>query len=313
MTTINLSTTWRHRVSRGRGWARRGGIALLITGALLGFAAGIKVFLLPAHPDPADVAAIANRVDNQRDAAGQFAASFVAAVLTTPSSRLADLHRFITPADSDAATASPASTPPTPAVIDTAQVWSVVPQGPAGEVDLYAATIVVTQRAYASAPSTRAFYRVPVAIWRYQPRAMDWPAPISDPGPGADVAAGYPHPLGPTSPIYAVVSGFVSTYLTATSGLDRYVVADSWIRPIGGYHAAVVTTAATDVEVPDTAADGTRIHVRALVTAQTSQFATLIFALPLTVENSDGTWMIADIDSIPQIDGSDGAKPAGTS
>jgi len=46
-------------------------------------AAAVKVFALAPHPDDGDVAAIAHRIDNQRDAAGQFAADFVAAVLTT--------------------------------------------------------------------------------------------------------------------------------------------------------------------------------------------------------------------------------------
>ena len=106
-------------------------------------------------------------------------------------------------------------------MINTPKVWSVVPQGSAGDVDLYSVTVVVQQRPYASAEPSRAFYRVPVSIWQFQPRAMDWPVPVSDPGPGADVKAGYDHPLSPTSPVYAVVNGFIPTYLTATTGRPR--------------------------------------------------------------------------------------------
>jgi hypothetical protein len=308
-----MSMTWQHRLRRGRRCARAACVAAMVVCSVFGFAAGVRVFLLPQHPDATDIATIANRVDNQRDAAGQFAADFVAAILTTPATKHAELQRFITLPESETAAQPSQSAPPPPAVINTPKVWSVVPQGPVGEVDLYSATIVVQQRPYASAPSTRAFYRVPVAIWHYQPRAMDWPVPISDPGPGADVKVGYGHPLNPASPVYAVVSGFVSTYLTATTGLDRYVVADSWITPIGGYQSAVIATAETDGEVPNTPADGTRIHVRAEVVAQSSQFATLTLTFPLTVENSDGTWMIADIDLIPQVSGDDDAKPAAKS
>jgi hypothetical protein len=299
MTTATMSKTWQHRVARGQTCLRRIGITVLVAGALVGFAAGVKVFCCPAHPDSADVAAIATRVDNQRAAAGEFAADFVAAYLTTRGPKRYELQRFISlPAPAEPHGTDGAGPAP---VISTPKVWAVIPQGSAGDTDLYAATIVVQQRPYASADPVRAFYRVPVAIWNYQPRALDLPAPISDPGPGADLKTGYSHPLSPTSPLYAVVGGFVSTYLTGRTGLDRYVVAGSWITPVGGYQSAVITTAATATEVPNTPASGSLIHVRATVTAQTSQFATIDFTFPITVENSGGTWMISDIDLIPQI------------
>jgi hypothetical protein len=312
MSTITMSKTWRHRIQRGRRVAGRAGLAVVAACAVFGFAAGVKVFVVAAHPDEGDVAAIAHRIDNQRDAAGQFAADFVAAVLTTPTTNQAVLQRFITLPESETLPQAAQSAAPPPAVIDTPKVWSVVPQGSAGDVDLYSATVVVQQRPYASAEPCRAFYRVPVSIWQFQPRAMDWPVPVSDPGPGADVKVGYDRPLSPTSPVYAVVNGFINTYLTATTGLDRYVVADSWIKPIGGYQSAVIKTADTDTEIADTAAPGTQIHVRASVIAQTSQFATITFAFPLTVENSGGTWMIANIDFIPRRAGNAGTVPVKT-
>jgi Conjugative transposon protein TcpC len=311
MSTITMSRTWQQRMRRARRVSRRAGLAVVAACAVFGFAAGVKVFFVAAHPGDADVAAIAHRIDNQRDAAGQFAADFVAAVLTTPPTNHAALQRFLSLGEHEASPTAAQSAPP-PAVIDTPKVWSVLPAGSVGDVDLYAATVVVQQRPYASAPPSRAFYRVPVSIWQYQPRALDWPVPVSDPGPGADVKAGYDHPLSPTSPVYAVVNGFITTYLTATAGLDRYVVADTWIKPIGGYQSAVIKTADTDAEIPDTAAPGTQIHVRATVIAQTSQFATINFAFPLTVENIGGTWMIADIDFVPRLAGNTDTVPAGT-
>ena len=286
-----MSATWRRRLQVGRRRLRRAAGVLVVVCAVLGACAAGKVFGAAAHPDDADVAAIATRVANQRDAAGEFAADFVAAMLTTPASQSAALQRFIT-----APPPPPTTTSTLPAaVITTPKVWSVLPAGSTGEVDEYCVTVEVQQRPYASADAARAFYRVPVAIWNYQPRAMDMPTPIGDPGPGADVKIGYPHPLDPSNPVYAVVAGFVSSYLTATTGLDRYVVADSWIKPVGGYHSALVTTVATASTIPDVAAPGTRIQLRASVSAQTSQFAVLNFSFPLTVENSGGTWMVADI------------------
>lgn len=313
MSTITMSRTWQNRVNHGRSLARRIGVAVMALGAIVGFAAGIKVFLVAQHPDDADVTAIAYRVANQRDAVGQRAARFVGAVLTTPESRRAQvLQRFITLPKSEtvAAQAAPA-TDPAPAVIDTPGVWSVVPAGTAGEATLYSVIVMVEQRPYASAPSTTAFYRVPMSIWHYQPRPMDMPTPISDPGPGADVTTSYDHAVSPTSAVYGVVAGFISTYLTSTNGLDRYVVADSWIKPVGGYQSVVIRTVQASTEVPEQPNPGDRIHVRVTVTAQTSQFATVNFTFPLTVENSGGTWMIADIDLSPQLTTDLDAKPAG--
>src|SRR5260370_38954543 len=98
-----------------------------------------------------------------------------------------------------------------------------------------------------------------------------------------------------------MVSGFIRTYLTATTGLDRYVVAHTVLTPVGGYQSAVVTTAAADRAVRDSPPAGIEIHVLAAVAAQTSQFATVNFVYPLTLENSGGTWIVAAIALMPQI------------
>ncbi|MBV8293768.1 MAG: conjugal transfer protein [Mycobacterium sp.] len=298
---MKMSRTWQRRLTRGGGYARRAGTAAVALAAVLGLASAVKVFVMPQHPDAADVAAIAARVDNQRAAAGDFAADFVAAVLTTPAKQRASLQRFVTLSSDSPPPQDVSST--APAVISTPKVWSVVLAGAVGGADLYSATITVQERPYASAAQSRAFYRVPVSMWNYQPRALDMPARISDPGPGADVQLTYGHPLDSNSEIYAVISGFISSYLTAAAPLDRYVLAGSWLTPVGGYHSAVVTTAETDHEVPGNPAPGTLVHVRATVTAQTSQFATITFCYPLAVKNSGGTWMVADIDLIPQTTG----------
>jgi hypothetical protein len=303
---MTLSKTWRGRLARIGGYGRRAGTAAVALGAVCGWAAAVKVFVLPPHPDNADVAAIAGRVDNQRAAAGDFAADFVAAVLTTPAKLRSSLQRFVTLNPDSAAPQDVSST--VPAVISAPQVWSVVPAGAVGDADLYAVTITVQERPYASAAPSRAFYRVPVSVWNYQPRALDMPARISDPGPGADVQRTYGHPLDTNSEIYSVVSGFISSYLTSSAPLDRYVPAGSWLTPVGGYHSAVVTAAETDREVPGHPPPGATVHVRAAVTAQTSQFTTVNFCYPLAVENSGGTWMVADIDLVPQTNSE--AQPA---
>jgi hypothetical protein len=282
-------------LQRWRGHARTAAAVALSSAALFGAAAGCKVFLAPDRPD---IAAIAQRVGNQADQVGTFAADFVVTWLTATTGQRAALARFITLADNVPAL------PATPAAVVTApQVVSVIHTGATADADVYAATVSVTERPYASAQSVRSFYRVPVSMWNYQPRALTLPARINGPGPGADFTVAYRQALSADSPVYALVRGFLTTYLTATTGLDRYVLADSGLTPVGGYQSAIVSTLSADRPVPYDAAPGARVHVLATVIAQTAQFATVNLVYPLTVENSGGTWMVADIDLAPQIGG----------
>jgi hypothetical protein len=309
--TSALSQTWQRRLGRARRGVRHAGMIALAVCAVLGLAAAVKVFAVTAHPTEGDVAAIAHRIGNQRAAAGQFGADCVAAFLTTPATKSAALQHCLTTATPSTVASTSRAAATSPWVINTPQVWSVIPQGSRNDADLYAVTVMVQQRAYASAEPVRAFYRLPVSIWHYQPRAMDWPTPTSDPGPGADVKLHYDHSLSPSSRVYAVVAGFITSYLTSTTGLDRYVLADSWITPVGGYHSAVIQNADGDRDVGGTPAAGEQLHVRAVVIAQTSQFATITFSFPLTLESSAGTWMVADLDFIPQLNASADAVPIG--
>ena len=288
-----MSRTWQARLRRLRAHAGRvARIAALVT-AVFGAAAGWKVFFAADQPD---IGATAQRVANQQDQVGAFAADFVATWLTATAAQRAALQRFITLA-SDAT-----PLPSTPAAVVTSpQVVSVIHTGALGEADVYAATISVNERPYASAASTRAFYRVPVSMWHYQPRALELPARINGPGPGADVTIRYRHALDVDSPVFAVMRGFIHTYLTATTGLDRYVLANSSLTPVGGYQSVELTAASADRAAPDTAAPGSRIHVLANVVAQTTEFADVSMVYPLALENSGGTWMVAAIDLTPQL------------
>src|SRR6202140_946917 len=290
---MTMSRPWRARLTRLRPHGRRIGSIALVAAAIFGAAAGCKLFLVPDRPD---IAATAQRVGNQADQVGAFAADFVTTWLTATAAQRPALQRFITvPEGAPALPTTPA------AVITTPQVVSVIRTGAVGEGELYAATISVNERPYASAASARGFYRVPELMWDHQPRALMMPARVNGPGPGADAASASRQALSADSPVFAVVAGFIRTYLTATTGLDRYVLATSALEAVGGYQNAVVTTAAADRAVPDAAPPGTRIHVLANVTAQTTQFADVSMVYPLTVENSDGTWMVAAIDLTPQI------------
>jgi len=302
---VALSKTWQARLRRWRGHSRALARVAVAVGAVLGAAAACEVFVTPPR---ADIAGIAQQVDNRQAQVGGFAADFVVTWLTATTADSASLQRFITIGDG-----TTLALPTTPAAVITAPHWvSVVNRGTVGDTTTYAATVSVNERPYASASPTRAFYRVGVAMWNYQLRVIDVPARINGPGPGVDVKTGYPNALGADSPLHSLVSGFIATYLTSTTGLDRYVVAGSSLAPIGGYQTAVVTAASTDRPVPAKPDPGEQLHMLAHVIAQTSQFATINFAYPLTVENSDGTWMVAAIDLTPEISGDTTAAAVGS-
>ncbi len=294
---MHLTNTWKARLQR---WHRpfcKTGIGVVGVASIIGAAAGFKVFLAPDRPD---IATVAQRVSNQQHQIGGFACDFVVTWLTATTAQRATLARFITLPDPGPVL------PTTPAAVVTApQSVSVIQTGTVGETDLYAATVSVTERPYASAQSTRSFYLVAVSMWQHQPRAVTLPARINGPGSGSDLRTGYRQALAADSPVYALVRGFIETYLTAVTGLDRYVDAGSGLAPIGGYHSAIVTSLASDRPVPDAPPPGTRIKVLANVVAQTTQFATLTMSYPLNIENNGGTWMVAAIDLTPQTAASD--------
>ncbi|WP_197417595.1 conjugal transfer protein [Mycobacterium sp. GA-2829] len=298
-----MTNTWQRRLTAWRTQGRRLGRVALVAAAVLGAAAGCKVFLAPDRPD---VPSISQQVGNRQEQVGAFAADFVVTWLTATTAQRENLRRFISVPD------EALTLPSTPAaVVTNPQTVSVIHTGDAGGAELYAATVSVNERPYDSAAATRAFYRIPLSLWHYQPRALALPARVNGPGAGADFAVAYRHPLSGEDPVFAVVRGFVSTYLTATTGLDRYVVAGSGLTPLGGYHSAVVTTAATDRRTAEASAPGAQLHVLAQVSAQTSQFATVNLTYPLTVENSGGTWMVAAIDLVPRINADGEPKPVG--
>jgi hypothetical protein len=268
-------------------------MAIVCAAAVFGAGAGCRVFLAPERPD---IAAIAQRVGNRADQIGAFASDFVVTWLTATTAQRVALQRFITLPD------TALTLPTTPAAVVTApQVVSVIHTATVSDADVYAATVSVTERPYASAQSTRSFYRVPVSMWNYQPRALTLPARINGPGPGAHFQTAYSQALSADSPVYTLVRGFLTTYLTSTTGLDRYVLTSAGLAPVGGYQSVIVSTLSADRPVPHNAAPGAQVHVLATVVAQTAQFPTVTLVYSLTVENSGGTWMVAAIDPAPQI------------
>jgi hypothetical protein len=290
-----LNKVWHNRIGSTQAAAGRvGRLAVFALAAL----AGLHLVWDFLFGSPADLVSPARTVVNQSAVVSSFAQDFVAVWLTATATDPGSLAQFISVKNADL------KLPSTPAVvIDAPTVVSVTYMGAAGKggsADVFAAVVGVTQRPYESAAPTRALYRVPVLWSKYGPRAITLPARVGGMGLGADAAAGYPDAVGPKDPLFAVVSGFISAYLTSAGGLDRYVTADSRLFGLGdAYQSATVTALSATATPASTPRDGETVRVLARVTAITSQYAPTELVYPLTLTGVGGRWSVAAIDRAP--------------
>jgi Conjugative transposon protein TcpC len=290
-----LNKTWQSRVGTTRMTAGRiGRLAVFGLAAL----AGLHVVWDFFFHSPVDVVSPARTVVNQSAVVSSFAQDFVSVWLTATSTNPGSITQFISVKGADL------KLPSTPAVvIDAPTVVTVTNMGRAGKdgaAAVFAVVVGVTQRAYESAAPVRALYRVPVLWSKYGPRAISLPDRISDVGAGADVAMAYPESLGAKDPLFAVVSGFITAYLTKAGGVDRYVTADSRLTGLGDAYQSATVTALSATETPTgVPQDGDTVRALAKVTAITSQYAPTELVYPLTLNGVGGRWSVAAIDRAP--------------
>lgn len=289
-----LNRVWQHRItSTNMVAARVGRLVVLGLAALAGLHL-VWDFLFSSPPDPVSPA---RTVVNQSAVVSSFAQDFVSVWLTATSTHPGSLAQFVS------AKTGELKLPSTPAVVIGAPtVVSVTHMGAAGKgsAELFAAVVGVTQRPYESAAPTRALYRVPVLWSKYGPRAITLPARIGDTGPGADVAMDYQSSVGPKEPVFALVSGFFTAYLTKVGGLDRYVTTNSRLVTLGdAYQSATVTSLSATATPSSTPRDGDTVRMLARVTAITSQYAPTELVYPLTLAGVGGKWSVAAIDRVP--------------
>ncbi len=143
--------------------------------------------------------------------------------------------------------------PTTPAVIVTSPAVSAVTLvGDTGAAQQWSVVITVSERAFEAATPHTAYYRLPVVYSNYGVRASALPARVNGPGAGADAPLGYPTALADTSPAFATVSGFITSFLTGAGGLERYVTTDSGLLPAADYRSAQVTKLVANHTAPIT-------------------------------------------------------------
>jgi len=302
---MRLNKTWQRRLSASGSATAKLGRYLVVGLASL---AGLGMVWHFLFGTPTDVVSPARTVVNKSSVVSSLAQDFVSVWLTATSADTASLAQFVSVPNDDI------KLPPTPAVVITAPtVVAVTYEGTAGKdgaAELYSVVVGVTERPYESASPTRALYRVPVLWSKYGPRAVSLPARVGGPGPGADLPVAYPTTLGPSDPVFTVVAGFVTAYLTPAGGVDRYVTSDSLLTGLGdAYQSATVTkVAATDTPAAKPV-DGQTIRVLANVEAVTSQYAPVQLVYPLTLRGVGGQWSVAAVDRVPVMSDSDNLVP----
>lgn len=246
---------------------------------------------------PVNTVVPAREAVNTAAVASSFAQKCVAAWLTATASAHSELSHCttISPDVKLPATAAAVIDAPTFVAID----WS----GTAGEnnsATMFSVTIGVSERPYASAAPTQAFYRVPVEWTKQGPWMPSMPSRVAGPGAGAILPTAYPMNIGANDPLYNLISGFLTAYLTDKGGVDRFVTSQSGLLGLGGVYREVTLTNLAASTMPKPAAkDGEKLRVLAQVRATTSQFAPVLQSYPLTLAYTSGKWSVAQIDRVP--------------
>lgn len=306
---MRLNNTWRSRLATSGSLGARMGRPVVLALATL---AGLNLVWQLFFGAPTDVVGPARTVVNKSAVVGSFAQDYVSVWLTATSQDTASLAQFVSLSSSDL------TLPSTPAVVIGAPtVVAVTYEGVAGKdatSEVYSVVVGVTERPYESASPTRAVYRVPVLWSQFGPRALGLPARVGGPGPGADLPMSYPSTLAQADPAYQVVAGFISAYLTAAGGVERYVTSDALLVGLGdAYQSATVSAVTATTKPAAVPADGETVRILAQVNAVTSQYAPAQLTYPLTLRGLGGRWSVAALDPAPAVSQVDDPVPVATS
>ncbi len=287
-----LTNTWKHRLSAGAHTAGRIILAVLVVSAAINGIALVWHAVFPPSPPP--IAAIAGQVVNQTDLAKAFAIDCITTYLTASTTQGTDLSRCFPHLDK-------LSVPTTPALtISQPTAYASRPHHPRDDVTTYGVMVGVTEQSYPTARPTRAYYRIPVGVYHDTgPRALDNIARVDPPPPGADLELGYPVTLTASTPLFTMLSGFITCYLTKAAGLERFVTTDAGLRPLASYANATITGAQAATNPQDNPADNAELPVHVDVFARRPDYTQINLSYSLTLRSVGGSWFVAQIDAIP--------------
>jgi hypothetical protein len=304
-----LTNTWQRRLSNSAALLRT-------TATLIGLAACSVVALNTIWgwitSTPIDVIGPSRAVVNRTDYIGGYAKTCVRLLLTTIETQRAALADCWSPADLHTLPTTP------PVIVDSTEVAKIAPVSTFADAEQWQVVVRVSQRAYTSATPQITLHQINVLFSTYGLRATGLTATVNDGGAGASLPLAYPAvlPVGApdakggnhatNNPVSETVSGFLTSYLTAAGGLERYVVTGSGLTPVATCRSAqlIALAAATSAAFEHTTpAEGATVRVLATVNEITTGYAPRTEQYPLTLTVIGGRWSITGIDAGPLLDG----------
>lgn len=289
---LQVNSIWRRRGSVFALSVRRIVIVLLVASSSInGFALAWR-FVFPPAPPP--IASVSRTIVNETDAVKAFATSCITSLLTATTSSAADLGRCYP----DGRTYTLPTT--TTMTVSNAVAWASRRGPGSGDVVVYSVKISVAQQPYPLAPKTTAFYQIPVAVYKNNGlQAIDRISRIDTPPAGAYIALGYTVPITAGTPIFGMLSGFASAFLTTAGGLERFTTTDSGISVVGSYSSATVSVAQASTQPAENPQDNAELAVHIDVSARRPDYTQEDLSYSLTLGAHGGSWFVTQIDAIP--------------
>lgn len=287
-----LTNTWKRRLTASAHGAGRMVLTMLVVSATINGIAVVWRAVFPPPPPP--IASIASQIANQADLAKAFAIDCVTTYLTASTTQATDLGRCFPHADALAVPTTPAL------IVSSPTAYASRPHDSGNDVTTYAVMVAVTELPYPTARPTRAYYQIPVSIFHNTgPRALDNLSRVDPPPPGSDLKLGYPVTVTANTPLFTMLSGFITCYLTKSPGLERFITTSSGLSPLAGYANATLTDTQAATNPPDNPADNTELLVHIDVSARRPDYTQITLSYPLTLQSAGGNWFVAHIDALP--------------
>lgn len=292
---MQLTNTWQRRLRTTGVGGAKGIVAVLVICSVISGASTVWRWVFP--PDGTPVAVTARSVGNQTALVESYAIDCVTVLLTASSSRANEVARCF-PDSTDMAL------PTTSPLIVSAQAATATFVGEtAPDVETYGVVVSVTEQSYTNAPPVRAYYQLPVSVYAGSaPAAMAKPARRDPPPPGVQVKLDYPVTITNDAALAAVISGFLTCYLTDATGIERFVTVDSGLGPLRAYSTATVSSIRAQQAVLDAPAEGAQLRVWVTVSARAADYTTTALEYPLTLRATGGAWSVAAVDPVPAMD-----------
>lgn len=273
---------------------------------------------------PIDVAGPAQATVNHTDYIKSYAEKCIRRLLTVTHDHRDSLTDCWTTGD---LSALPESLPVTaPVLVDSARANKSLLVAKYPGAEHWQVIVEVSERPYLSAPAHTTHHQLSILFTKYGLRATALPASISTGSTGATLPLAYGTSLPGTkldatgapaatgNIVSDTVIGFLTSYLTPTGGLDRYVAANSGIQAVADCSMIRVTSllasrTTPDQEVPE---EGTKVNVLATVSETTRQYGPRTEQYPLTLTVTSGTWAVTTIDPAPLLVGTADPAPVAT-